>query len=182
MACRQSLPLEKEDMDSPKIDVIRREMLDRVMDRINRSVNTRRGTVLAVKSNGHKSCYIVSIQCANGHTFDQSTKNLWRGCWCAGCSEIEDRIARAGVLKRAQDLARNRGGDCISTEYINARRQLHWRCLVGHEWFALMDNVKNKGSWCPECATALRRRSRKTLRTAPGVRLGVAPAPGYDSV
>jgi hypothetical protein len=27
-----------------------------------------------------------------------------------------------------------------------------WQCSENHEWVANLDNIKNKGSWCPNCA------------------------------
>jgi len=36
------------------------------------------------------------------------------------------------------NLAKSKGGECLSTEYINAHRKLLWKC-------------KNKNGWCPQC-------------------------------
>jgi hypothetical protein len=28
---------------------------------------------------------------------------------------------------------------------------MHWRCSIGHEWYAVLASIKNAGSWCPRC-------------------------------
>ena len=50
-----------------------------------------------------------------------------------------------------RELAKSRGGKCLSTEYINANTKLEWMCKEGHRWKAIPDTVK-QGSWCPYCA------------------------------
>ena len=49
-------------------------------------------------------------------------------------------------------VAINKGGDCISNEYINGSSHLRWKCAKGHEWNATIESVKNRDSWCPICA------------------------------
>ena len=48
-------------------------------------------------------------------------------------------------------MAASRNGECLSTEYINIRTKLKWRCESGHIWQATLGNVKNHNRWCPEC-------------------------------
>ncbi len=49
------------------------------------------------------------------------------------------------------ERARERGGECISSEYRGAHSKLHWGCAVGHEWLATSTSIQ-KGHWCPMCA------------------------------
>ena len=51
-----------------------------------------------------------------------------------------------------QTLARERDGQCLSTEYVNNDTKLRWKCQEGHEWEATPKNVVHGGSWCPTCA------------------------------
>lgn len=39
-------------------------------------------------------------------------------------------------LKLMRTIARERGGRCVSTEYVNASTRLEWECHIGHRWFA----------------------------------------------
>jgi len=50
-----------------------------------------------------------------------------------------------------RQLARERGGKCLSAVYINGHTKLRWRCEDGHEWEAEPAAVKY-GTWCPTCA------------------------------
>jgi hypothetical protein len=58
------------------------------------------------------------------------------------------------------EIAQNRGGSCISIEYIGKYAQYIWRCESGHVWNASFYNVLNNNSWCPECAG----NKRKTIK------------------
>ena len=54
-------------------------------------------------------------------------------------------------IEEMRCLAGNRGGKCLSSEYVNARTKLIWECNIGHTWRAIPANIK-KGHWCPICA------------------------------
>ena len=41
-------------------------------------------------------------------------------------------------------------GVCLSSSYKNIRTKMHWRCAVGHEWWAQGQNVR-AGKWCKKC-------------------------------
>ena len=67
-------------------------------------------------------------------------------------------------LKDAQDVSLKRGGKCLSSGYVNNKQHLKWRCSRGHEWSASLNNVKDKGRWCPHCAVDARRLSLKVAK------------------
>jgi hypothetical protein len=50
-----------------------------------------------------------------------------------------------------QEMAVCRGGRCLSTEYVDIKTKLRWKCAFGHEWEASARLLKT-GHWCPECA------------------------------
>jgi hypothetical protein len=58
---------------------------------------------------------------------------------------------RRCTIEEMQAIARERGGGCLSTNYITSCRKLTWRCRMGHEWEAVPLSIK-QGSWCPACA------------------------------
>ena len=51
-----------------------------------------------------------------------------------------------------QKIAKQYGGECLSTTYINSKHKLRWRCDKGHEWEARYDSFKTKKNWCSLCA------------------------------
>ncbi|RGB21439.1 hypothetical protein C1646_678514 [Rhizophagus diaphanus] len=55
------------------------------------------------------------------------------------------------TLADAYKLARERGGKCLLTLYINCRIPLDWECTKGHQWSAPFYRIRNKMSWCPHC-------------------------------
>ena len=97
--------------------------------------------------------------CVKGHRWFAAPNSIrpysekTRGSWCPVCA-AEDRKL---TIENMQAIARERGGECLSTEYLNSRSSLQWRCAQGHVWWARPNHVKpygpqNRGNWCPECA------------------------------
>lgn len=54
-----------------------------------------------------------------------------------------------------QELAKLRGGECLSKEYVNIMTKLMWKCKEGHIWKSMPNDVK-RGHWCPYCAGTVR--------------------------
>ena len=54
-------------------------------------------------------------------------------------------------LKTCQEMAKRKGGKCLSKEYINATTKLIWQCEQGHKWKAKPTRI-NSGQWCMKCA------------------------------
>lgn len=67
--------------------------------------------------------------------------------WCPRCAKQVK-----GTIEEMQEIAKSRGGKCLSKEYRDGKTHLKWRCGKGHEWIATPDNIKNRKSWCPKCA------------------------------
>ena len=65
------------------------------------------------------------------------------------------RMTEKLTIKEMQELAKSRGGKCLSTEYINALTKLKWQCEEGHTWEAKPHDIKS-GHWCPYCAVKMR--------------------------
>jgi len=54
-------------------------------------------------------------------------------------------------LELYNNIAKSRGGRCLSAVYENCKEHLLWECGKGHQWEATPDNIK-RGTWCPHCA------------------------------
>ena len=70
---------------------------------------------------------------------------MGRTLWVSGLSESEAR------LEECRFLARNHGGECLSTTYEGNKAKILWRCSNGHEWKTNSNHIKS-GKWCPYCA------------------------------
>lgn len=90
----------------------------------------------------------TSWRCAKGHTWEEPARAMRiRGLFCQKCHGRP-----AIMLRRAQQTARSRGGHCLSTEYLNNRMPMKWRCTFEHVWEAPWRKVGTDGTWCPACA------------------------------
>jgi hypothetical protein len=91
-------------------------------------------------------------ECSKKHRWFARPSNIKSGHWCPYCSpNAAAMLGNEGLLKKCQQIAESRGGNCLSDIYVTARKPLQWQCSKGHIWEATPDNVK-RGKWCPECA------------------------------
>lgn len=84
-------------------------------------------------------------QCKEGHFWEATPSKIKCGQWCPYCAHCV-RLS----MEEMQKLAKSRGGVCLSTEYVNNRINLKWKCKEGHVWGASAGNIK-AGKWCPIC-------------------------------
>jgi hypothetical protein len=87
-------------------------------------------------------------RCGKGHEWE-AQPNMVKNeeTWCPYCSgNIKHTI------EAMKELAKKRGGECLSKHYVNAFGKLRWRCAKSHEWEASASSIKNHRTWCPICA------------------------------
>ncbi|RHZ49863.1 hypothetical protein Glove_510g12 [Diversispora epigaea] len=85
--------------------------------------------------------------CVKGHKWFASFSGIKnQGTWCPYCAGNVRY-----TLEVAKQIAFNRNGECLSTEYINTRSDLLWGCTNRHLWNAPLWNIKVLGTWCPFC-------------------------------
>ena len=87
-------------------------------------------------------------RCARGHVFRLAAKELKSGGWCSVCAK-ENRQAKR--LEKVQQIAKERGGKCLSERYLGYREKHLWECAAKHRWEASLVAIKTNGSWCPWC-------------------------------
>ena len=97
-----------------------------------------------------KSTQPLEWQCAKGHRWRAALGNVRRGTWCPLCNR-----PRRLTLEDMHAVARARGGKCLSRRYRNTATHLTWECADGHRWLATPKNVRQHGTWCPDCARGL---------------------------
>lgn len=88
--------------------------------------------------------------CSQGHTWFAIPHNVKQGSWCPICSRKEGQRYKKLTIDEMQEIAKLRGGMCLSNEYVDSKTKLKWRCKDGHEWESAPNNIKS-GSWCPSC-------------------------------
>lgn len=99
-------------------------------------------------------------RCAEGHEWVALGNRVRRGSWCPHCA---GRLRL--TIEEMQSLARERGGLCLSTVYVNSQTHLRWRCAEGHEWEAVPSSVK-LGRWCRLCMVEARVARTATARAS----------------
>ena len=95
-----------------------------------------------------------------------SVRNRDRWCSrCAGCAKLS--------IDDARNVARGRGGECLSEKYVNTDTKMLWKCSQGHEWKAKLNHIKDSNSWCPRCAAISHgEASRSSIKGAKEIALG----------
>jgi hypothetical protein len=86
-------------------------------------------------------------KCGEGHIWEArfcDIKN--KKGWCGECYGVKKL-----TLDDCKKTAHERGGECLSTEYVNNNTYIKWRCEKGHEWDAPYSRIRNAKTWCAEC-------------------------------
>lgn len=93
----------------------------------------------------------MDFVCRAGHVWRTMPQTILNGGWCRVCAYVPK-----DGLKKVRALARERGGRCVSDEYIADKPGMEWSCAEGHRWTAKPSKIR-QGSWCPTCALNQRR-------------------------
>ena len=115
------------------------------LGRLQRKATERGGQCLSGAYLGTAARY--AFRCARGHEWDATGKGVLRGAWCQACTFDAKRLS----IEHAHEAALAKGGECLSNTYVNSGIKLRWRCHLGHEWGAPLNNVR-QGHWCRTCA------------------------------
>lgn len=66
-------------------------------------------------------------------------------------------------LKIIKNIAIEKGGECLSNEYINNKLKLKFQCKNNHIWMASSHSIKNC-TWCPTCASTNKENQLKIIQ------------------
>lgn len=86
-------------------------------------------------------------QCSFGHQWKAGFGHIKQGTWCPICGKSKQL-----TINHCRQIALQKDGECLSSEYKNARTKLKWRCSVGHEWESSLNSVKYHNAWCSVCS------------------------------
>lgn len=90
-------------------------------------------------------------RCKKGHIWMTTPYIIKTGHWCPQCSYKRIAQEKKATILEMQEIARKRGGKCLSEEYVDDRTKLMWQCKNGHAWESSPNNIKSGGHWCPIC-------------------------------
>lgn len=111
-----------------------------------KQIAKRRGGTLISKSYLGMNIHL-KWSCEIGHEWKAIPSSIISGSWCPICA---GKITIS--IEELREVAKQKGGKCLSKKYINANSKLRWKCVEGHEWEAIPFAVRNLGTWCPYCA------------------------------
>jgi hypothetical protein len=113
------------------------------------------GICLSTLFEGFNSQY--HFRCNVGHEWTASGFQVVHGSWCKECLHQNRRLG----IEAMREIAKERGGHCLSTQYQNLQTKLLWECHRGHQWHAVPGSVR-QGTWCPQCARMNQITNRKS--------------------
>ena len=76
-------------------------------------------------------------QCSKDHIWEAPPNTIQQGHWCPTCAG-RPKI----TIAEMQNIAKSKGGICLSKAYVNAHSHLEWKCKHGHEWKATPNNIR----------------------------------------
>ncbi len=93
-------------------------------------------------------------RCKKGHEWEAIYNHIQQGKWCPKCAHERIAASQRLTIEEMREIAKSRGGKCISDRYVNIDTKLEWECIRGHRFKARPDSVK-RGQWCPECKASI---------------------------
>jgi hypothetical protein len=89
-------------------------------------------------------------KCSEGHEWMASADSVVKGGkWCIVCAGLK----LEHPLEDLKEIAKQKGGKCLSAKYVNARTKMLFKCKdKAHDpWWATPQNIKS-GKWCFQCS------------------------------
>src|SRR5260370_31495456 len=87
-------------------------------------------------------------ECSQGDGWEVPLSRVKRGTWCPRCAN------KSISIEEMRRMAAERGGACLSTDYINMTTPLEWRCARNHVWTVSPKHIRDR--WCPVCGRSRR--------------------------
>jgi len=133
-------------------------MSNKIIKKLEDVAKARGGKLLSEKYINHNTK--LEWQCKNGHVWWAAPSHIKRGTWCPECAIKKRADIRKLTIEEMQEIAKSRGGKCLSTAYIDNKTKLEWECKDGHTWWAVPSSVK-QGCWCPFCGWKMKKENIK---------------------
>ncbi len=125
-----------------------RGRLPDTLARLQRIARRKGGKVLSDYVNATTK---IHLECKQEHRWWTMPHLIIKGHWCALCNRGGHSTAPLSI-ETMRAMAKERGGACLSTTYVNLRTPLEWRCAFRHEWTATGGSIRHGHTWCPTCA------------------------------
>ncbi len=101
--------------------------------------------------------------CEKGHVWEATPVKIKQGSWCPQCTKHRD--SKEEKFEKLRATAKEKGGECLSDEFVNSKTKLQFKCAKGHVWETTPETILN-GCWCELCyKNQLTERILEDLRT-----------------
>jgi len=115
-----------------------------------------KGRCITAESIPDRSNYIGNVkqdklewECKEGHRWKARFFDIKSGHWCPSC------LGKSKItIQEARKLAIARGGKLLSKRIVNSKSKIWWQCADGHQWRAVLTDIKSGRRWCPVCSSS----------------------------
>lgn len=91
----------------------------------------------------------LKFQCKRNHIWEATGASIAQGNWCGTCQRSELAESRKWDIQRCDEIAKEKGGHCITRIYVNSKTPMEWECAKGHRWWQKPKYIRT--NWCKEC-------------------------------
>lgn len=112
-----------------------------------RDIIEKKGGIMISTKHKHSTTRL-KFYCKKKHIVYKQAHQIIDNGWCKICNEDDNKNK---ILNSLKQIAKERGGECLSTEYINDNTKLLLKCSNNHQWEASHYSIKYSKSWCPSC-------------------------------
>ena len=118
------------------------------LEKAQKAAQAKDGECLSTIDEYNKGSSYIRFKCKNDHIWKAIPSSIIsKKSWCPKChiSKIKKTI------EEMHELAKSKGGECLSVEYISSDKSLLWRCKNGHKFKRCAKDIINNQKWCNEC-------------------------------
>jgi hypothetical protein len=115
------------------------------IDRAIKAAKEKNGKCLSKVCNNQKEK--LNFECKFGHRWEARVSHVTRGSWCPKCAGTEKHS-----IERYIQIAKERGGECLTKKYKNQDSKLKFKCSNGHTWLTSGSSILHSETWCPHCS------------------------------
>lgn len=127
----------------------RQKHLSKLQNKLELLAKSKNGKLLKANFSRNKST--LKFICRNDHVWTTSDKSIASGAWCPKCAYVENGLSRkVNTLNKIKSLSIAKGGQCLSTVYVDKNIKMNFKCIKKHE-FQMSWWTFSHGGWCKEC-------------------------------
>lgn len=126
---------------------------------MNKISESRGGKCLSPEYLGPKTH--LEWECSQGHIWSARPTNIISGRWCHVCANKNSgKSKRKYSIEDMQEIAKKKGGECLSSSISTVNDRITWKCSNGHIWDSVAASVIHAGRWCKYCRYLSERKCR----------------------